>query len=718
MQVPQSRHPYPLRCLALLLLLLTAAFSGSPFLGAQQTAVDMDALYAGEAFRIGVQAYNRYSFNEAILSFERALSFKPGEPLILDWLGRANYRSGLEEIALSQWRAAAAAYGWNSREGTLLGARIETVGNRRGLLPVSDDDERYMEAGRYPGKYEENIFYKQPTSVLPVDDGSVWVVAYGSNEIVRIDVNGVVRERRRGPLNGFDRPYDLVKGSGGRLYLSEYRGGRISVLSGDGEWQSYIGSKGLGDGNLLGPQNLEVDKEGYLYVVDYGNRRVCKFDPEGNFILSFGKFPASRFGAPEFTGFLSPTGIAAREDRVFVADAALKQIFIFDSNGTYQGILAAEGLKGPESLRFLSDGKLLAADTNRVLLIDPDSAIVRELGMLGNSRVRIVGAGMDRNGNVLAANFDAGEVSVLARLDDIASGFFVQIERVSVENFPQVTVELQVQDRQRRPIVGLDGRNFVLTENGRAVVEQKFLFPGYRSRQADVSILVERSPATRLLGDDLAAAVRDINEALSSPPPLQGGILNSEFFGGAPAGGGRIVSLISAGVQPHPERINTSLNTAARGSAADYDPRWRFDLGLRLAATDLLPGEKKRALIFVTSGSLGEFAYDRYGLSELAAYMANNSIVFNAVLVGSGPAAEEIRYLCRETGGEVLPLYRPEGIREAIQNLSSYPSGSYTLSYRSQLPSDFGRAYLPVEAEVYLMERSGRDGTGYFPPLE
>jgi DNA-binding beta-propeller fold protein YncE len=697
------------------IFILAALFS--PPLAAQQSAVDMDALYAGEAFRIGDQAYNRYGFNEAILSCERALSFKPGEPLIMDWLGRAYYRSGLEETSLRQWRAAAAAYGWNSGEGMLLGTRIETVENRRGFLPVSDDEERYVEAGRYPGTYEEIVYYRQPTSVLPVDDGSVWVVAYGSNEIVRVDVNGIIRERHRGPLNGFDRPYDLVKGSGGRLYLSEYRGGRISVLSGDGEWQSYIGSKGLGDGNLLGPQNLEVDQEGYLYVVDYGNRRVCKFDPEGNFILSFGKTPAARFGAPDFTGFLSPTGIAARDGRVFVADAAIKRIFIFDSNGTYQGILAAEGLKGPESLRFLQDGRLLAADTNRILLIDPNSAMVRELGVLGSPRVRIVGAGMDRNGNVLAANFDAGEVSVLTRLDDMASGLFVQIGRVSAENFPLVTIDIQVEDRQRRPVVGLDSRNFLLSENGRAAAEQEFLTPGYRSLAADVSILVERSPAAQLLRDDFAAAVRDINEALTSAPQSPPATL-AGIFGEGAEGAGRIVSLISAGAQPRRERIDTSLSAAARGNAADYDPRWRFDTGLRLAATDLLPGEKKRAVIFLTSGSLSELAFEQYSLSELASYMANNGIVFYAVTVNAAPPAEEIRYLCRETGGEILPLYRPEGIREAIQKLKAYPSGAYTLSYRSQLPTDFGRAYLPVEAEVYLMERSGRDGTGYFPPLE
>jgi hypothetical protein len=195
------------------------------------------------------------------------------------------------------------------------------------------------------------------------------------------------------------------------------------------------------------------------------------------------------------------------------------------------------------------------------------------------------------------------------------------------------------------------------------------------------------------------------------------------------AGNGRIVSVVSAGEQPRRERQDASgaLATAARGAAVSYSPRWRFDLGLRLAATDLLPGEKKRSVVYVGSGvtkggaafgGVGELGFEQYGLSELAAYLANNGVVFNAVIVGGGAVSEEIRYLCGETGGQVLPLYRPEGIGELIRSIALNPSSLYSISYRSQLPADFGRAWLPVDAEVYLMERSGRDSTGYFPPLE
>ena len=699
---------------AVFLLLLLAAPLYAQNTGISDPAgaagADMDTLRAREEFRIGVQSYYRFSYNEAIRSFERALAYRPGEALIFDWLGKAYYHSGIENTAFRVWQNAAANYGFLTGQGVLVSSRLETLRNRRSFLPVANDDVRYVESGRYPGKADDLVFYKQPSSLLAENDGSVWVVAYGSNELVRIDPNGIIRDRKRGPMNGFDMPYDLVRGNEGSLYLSEFRGNRVSVLSPEGDWQYYIGSAGRGPGQFVGPQNLTVDEEGYLYVVDYGNKRISKFDPSGAFILSFGA------RVPGFQGFSSPTGIAARGGRIYAADNVQKQIFMFDRNGLYTGSFIHEGLVSPESLRFLPDGKLLAMDSNRILLIDPDTAIIRELGLLRNpSVVRVPGAAMDRNGNILLADFNGSEVTVMTRMDDMAAGLYVEIIRVISDNFPLVTVEIEVSDRIRRPVIGLDGRNFLLSEGGAAAAEQSFISASWRSQNTDLSILFERSPGTLPLRDDLAAAIRDIGSSA-----------------------GNIVSVVSAGEQPVRENIASGQGTpqarlaaAARGSGSSYSSRWRFDLGLRLAATDLLQGEKKRAVIFVGAGiqpepgasrgssvSLGENAFEQYSLSELAAYLSNNNIVFHAVITGSGVPGADILFLCEETGGQALALYRNEGIMPVINSLKNKSSGYYVLSYRSHLDTDFGRAYLPLEAEVYLMEKSGRDSSGYFAPLQ
>ncbi len=51
-----------------------------------------------------------------------------------------------------------------------------------------------MESGRYPGTNGDIVLYRQPSSILALEDGSVWIAAYGSNELVRIDVNGIIRQ--------------------------------------------------------------------------------------------------------------------------------------------------------------------------------------------------------------------------------------------------------------------------------------------------------------------------------------------------------------------------------------------------------------------------------------------------------------------------------------------------------------------------------------------
>ena len=260
--------------------------------------------FAEEEFRRGVQSYYKGAFNESILQFEKSLSYLPGENLILDWLGKAYYRSGIEGAALQQWQAAYdAGYG-----GILLQNRIEVVRERRITGAEYDTSQQYTESGSFPNKNGKTLIYSQPISTLPNNDGTIWVVAYGTNEIVRFDVNGLVVGRERGPLNGFDRPMDLVRLADGNMLVSESAGDRLSLLDGKGRFIKNIGEKGRGEGQFIGPQYIAYDSFGNIYVTDFGNARVVVFDPEGNGLLHFGG------KTEDFAGLVSPTGIAVVDD--------------------------------------------------------------------------------------------------------------------------------------------------------------------------------------------------------------------------------------------------------------------------------------------------------------------------------------------------------------------------------------------------------------------
>jgi hypothetical protein len=139
-------------------------------------------------------------------------------------------------------------------------------------------------------------------------------------------------------------PFSLVLHPDGSMLLSEFQANRIVRLAGNGAIQGYIGDA-AGPGRLVGPQYMAVDEDGFIYVSDMGFSRVVKFAADGRFMLAFGA------RSPEFGGLKMPTGLALLNGLVYVADAALKGVYVFDRYGNYQTSLAEGRLQRPEGLR-------------------------------------------------------------------------------------------------------------------------------------------------------------------------------------------------------------------------------------------------------------------------------------------------------------------------------------------------------------------------------
>lgn len=648
-----------------------------------------DKAFAEEEFRRGVQAFHRGAFNDAVLVFEKALSFIPGEPLILDWLGKSYFRTGVEGAALQQWQFALdAGYG-----GTLLSNRIEVVRERRTLRPSFIDAPPFVETASIRAKNENGILFRQPVSVAPLSDGSFWIAAYGSNEILRFDVNGIVADRSRGPVGGFDRPFDIIRLKDGRLAVTEVAADRVSVLSPSGSFLFSFGKKGRGLGDLSGPQFVAADDAGNFYVTDYGNARVGVYDPEGKPLFSFG---TAGFA---FAGFAAPAGIAFLEGRLYIADSVSGALHVFDTSGNYrETLLPAGSIKGAESLRVWN-GYLLAALKNRVLVVDPASGASFDASRLGNAPMRITGAAPDANGNLILADYQGNTVQIVSRTNDLAGGLFVQIDRVHSDAFPKVVLEVRVEDRSRNPLVGLKSANFFVTEEKRPVADFQFMGAGYLEDSSDITVIVERSQRSLSFQEEIKSAIAEIAAAMKGKGTLR---------------------IISAGKIPVQEGSGPpdAGNFQFLSFGNEPSPSWSFDLALRLSVNDLVKGAKKRGVIFLTTGEVSPNGFNRYGLNDLAAYMGNNGVVFSAVYLDRAAPPGEYEYLVSATGGKSWYIWRNEGLSAAVDQLRTAANGCYVLSYTSALPTDFGRRFLPVEVESYLMNRSGRDETGYFAPLQ
>ena len=645
---------------------------------------------ASEEFRRGVQAYYKGAFNEAIVQFEKALSFLPNDNLILDWLGKTYYKSGLEGSALSYWQTASD----NGYGGLLLENKIEIVRERRVTGDSSDKLMRLSEAGSFPGEFQGNMIYSGPVSVQPNYDGTIWLVAYNSNELLLLNQNGKVIDRIEGPINGFDRPCDILKLHNGNLLVSEHAGDRLALLNSKGRFQSYIGTKGRGLGQMVGPLYLAQDYLERIYVTDYGNRRVDVFDKDGNPVFFFG----GKQG--DFAGLKGPTGIAIIDETVYVADDQTGAVYEFDRSGNFlRELCEKETFKKPEGIKVWN-GSLIICDVNRIVSIDYDTGALFEYARTGNAPSRVTLANPDVNGNVIVSDFIANEVYVMSKVQELVGGLFVQIEQLDASKFPQITLELRVENRHRQPVVGLQEANFYLSEKQRPVSNLKFLGAASNNTEADITIIVDRSYDSAKYKNEIQTAVKEVAQSMNGSGTLR--IVSSSYI--------PVTEYIGS-----PDKIgdfNTdSLKNKPSAQAA-------VDLALRLASNDLINAAKKRGIIFVTSADNNSLTFDKYNLAELTSYMSNNSISFSVIQVTKESLCQQLSYIADNTQGDSYYIYRPQGLGDIVKNIIELPSGIYQFSYTSALQTNFGTKYLPVEAEVYLLNRSGRDETGYFAPLQ
>ncbi|MGH9983072.1 MAG: hypothetical protein ACRD8W_03850 [Nitrososphaeraceae archaeon] len=91
-----------------------------------------------------------------------------------------------------------------------------------------------------------------------------------------------------------------------------------------------LGAEGEADGQLVSLESLDVDSEGNVYVADYGNDRIQKFENDGNFITKWG---APGEAVRQFDG---PTGLGVDlNDNKYVIDTNNHRIQKFSDDGAF-----------------------------------------------------------------------------------------------------------------------------------------------------------------------------------------------------------------------------------------------------------------------------------------------------------------------------------------------------------------------------------------------
>ena len=190
-------------------------------------------------------------------------------------------------------------------------------------------------------------------------DGAGYLFVADGQAVRKLATDGTPVMVLGGSETFFTRPHDVAVGQDGRIYVSDVTD-TIKVFNSSGALVDAFGQYGWFDGRLDDPVGLVFNGAGdELYVSDQNNGRIQVFNGDGSFLRTWGALGTGDYSPGEF---LRECGLAwDGEGRLWVFDAILNALQVFDASGTSLGMFV---LDAPE----LRTGVDIAIDGDKLYL--------------------------------------------------------------------------------------------------------------------------------------------------------------------------------------------------------------------------------------------------------------------------------------------------------------------------------------------------------------
>lgn len=177
--------------------------------------------------------------------------------------------------------------------------------------------------------------------------GRLLVADSGNDRIAIYAIEGA-QAKLVGEWKGLDNPEGVGVAPDGRVYATNTGAGSVSVFH-DGKLVRTVGRHGSGAGEFSRPHDVDVDRNGMVYVVDSGNHRVQLFDAEMN----------HRASSAADLKLNEPKYLAFDGDRIWLADEYNHRILLLDRALKALGVLGS-GKRGRSATEFHKPEAVLA----------------------------------------------------------------------------------------------------------------------------------------------------------------------------------------------------------------------------------------------------------------------------------------------------------------------------------------------------------------------
>lgn len=208
--------------------------------------------------------------------------------------------------------------------------------------------------------------------------GAVYIADTGNNRILKFDRNGRLLRSVGGFGWGkeqFFSPFDIHASAVLDIFVADYNNHRIERYDKDLNYiSSFYSNQDWANHLQFGyPKSVASSIHGELFILDAENIRVLKLNSFGIPEISFGGLADGR------GRLLQPIQLAvSRDDRIYVSDSRANKVIVFDYFGNYLTEIGTNWLKEPQGIFFDASKRLFVADAGnkRIAVFKSDGELL------------------------------------------------------------------------------------------------------------------------------------------------------------------------------------------------------------------------------------------------------------------------------------------------------------------------------------------------------